>query len=126
MPAQKIFDKTKKWFVEYFRNAQEVVRGEVSPEMIKGTFIATYGDSKELESDILVRIKDNKIKVTINRFIDAKENPVINRKMAVEEWAVKNDGTIRPSVSKQFSLLQLGCTAHVDNLVAYFKKKDDW
>ena len=124
MKATQLFDKTKSWFVEYFRDAKEVVRGEVKSEMIKGTFIGKY-DVSELESDILVRFKDGKIKIIIDRFIDAKPNSITGERLTIESYGVKSDKiTLRST--KQLSAVELGCNKMIDNLVTYLKKKNDF
>ncbi len=126
MKADQIFDRTKGWFVEYFRDAKDVIRGEVKPELIKGTFIATY-DVSSYKSDIVVRIKDGKLKIVIDHFMDAKPNPAAGSVLTIESWGVKSDKiTLRSSMEKQFIAIETGCSSMIDNLQSYLRKKSDF
>lgn len=130
MKADQFYNKTRAWFVEYFRDSKEVIRGENKPEMIKGTFFAKYsaamGMTQPYENDITVRIKDRAIKVIINNFRTA---PPGAKGYAIETTGVKSDGTMRSggAYQKTFKDIEIKCHALTDDLKAYIeKKKKDW
>jgi hypothetical protein len=104
MTSEQLFDKTKGWFVDYFRDASKVIRGENKPDLIKGTFIGTYvgqyGTKQDLGSDITVRIKNETITIRIDRFTDGGSS--------LESYGLKMDHiTLRPSYRKTFEDIEL-------------------
>ena len=127
MKADPLFDKTKGWFVEYFREANQVIRGEVKPSMIKGTYLTEYaaamGTKQQYENDIVVRMKDGAVKVTINNL-----RTVGTSGMAIETIALKDDGTMRTGgmYQKTFKDIESKCQALCASLAAYVKKKSEW
>lgn len=127
--ADKLFDKSKGWIVEYFRDSKEIIRGESRPDLIKGAIILRCEGNyvKEYAADLTLRFKDGKVKITIDHLKDAQPNPNAGEALTVESWGVKSDGTMRPSMAKQFEMIQLACNSMASNLLAYMqKKKDDW
>ena len=127
--ADQLFDKTKSWFVEYFREAKEVIRGELKPSMLKGTFIMGFQQgiiAHEYESDVQVRIKDGAMKVTINGITHI--NPNGTRGYPQEANNVKSDGTLRTGgmYTKPLTFLEGRYHELVLSLRAYLDKKDDF
>lgn len=108
--ADEIFKKTKEWFVEYFRSAEDVVRGEIEPSMIKGTFAASYRGAMNTPqgytNDIIVRIKDGALKVTIDNFEG------ITGAIALERTALKKDGTMRQGTIYQNTFHDIATKCH--------------
>lgn len=124
-PADQLFDKTKAWFTEYFREAKEVIRGENKPSMIKGSFSLTrnlgLGVKQTWISDVTVRIKDGAVKIVINGIRGETG-------FGVESNWVKQDGALRTasSYSKPMEFLQENYKNLFLNLRAYMDKNDDF
>lgn len=127
MTAADIHKKAKVWFTEYFRSSKDVIRGEVEGSMIKGTFITTYIEALntpvEYENDIVVRIKDGAIKVTIDNIRSVSGYPL-------ETTMIKMDGTLRKGAGyvKLMKSIEQDCVALVNNLAASLEKpqSSDW
>ncbi|SRR5258706_6541976 len=125
--AEKLFDKTKAWFVENFRDAKEVIRGENKPDLIKGTFITQYAipmSRATYENDITVRLKDGAIKITINRF-------VMDGKTTLEDSSLKRDtgkttSEFHPMYKKTFIDIQTKWQELATSLKAFIEKKHDF
>ena len=72
LKADFIFDKTKSWFIHHFAAAENVIKSENKPNLIKGVFktdyLGTMEERQNYYNDIEVKIKDGAIKIRINNF----------------------------------------------------------
>ena len=124
LKADYIFDKAKEWFIEYFREASEVIRGENKPSLIKGTFINEYFfvfRKEKFNNDITVRIKDGAIKITINNFRS-------NGSPALENRGIKKGGILRTGdgITKTFVDVDYQCKELSEDLIKFINSKSDW
>ena len=128
--ADQLFNKTMGWFVEYFRNADNVIRGENKPGLIKGTYLTDYSVhgslNQPIDCDILVRIKDGAIKVIINNFVTHPPTKV----QSIESLVFKKDGSMKTGFGgvyeKLYKDIESNCISLTENLKASIVKKTDW
>lgn len=128
MTADVLFDKSKDWFIAYFRNAKEVIRGESKPTLIKGTFLTAYQTTigkmgQDFNDDIEVRIKNGAIKLTIHNISQADIG------WGIETITIKDDGAFKTNkiATNAIEDIKNKCHALSESLRAHIAKKaSEW
>ena len=125
--ADELFDKATSWFVEYFPRGGNI-QSAVKPNLIRGSYTIAYSFSmskQSYRSDILLKIKDGAIKITIDNMTTLKSNGEDSYHI---EWMGTKGGKVKTGAmyAKTNNQIEAQFKALVTNLRAYIDKKSDF
>ena len=128
LKADFIFDKAKNWFIHHFAAADNVIKEENKPTIIKGVFKTSYmsstGEEHLYYNDIEVTIKYGAIKLRVTNF----KHIGMRSLSPLEEMGTTTDGSIKNTRGQKQIFIDIDkkCQKLSEELLKNISSKTEW